>query len=227
MCWIEPCQTKKIARFSQMIGPIRGRVLSGGVTGPSAPTTTSIAVPPDMAGKATGALKHPIRGRHFAGCRHPYHRPMTTSWCPQCRSEFREGFTECPDCGVALVAMLPPEPGARHVRPPPTLPLTPDDVAVELVNLSAIEAELVAAQLRNAGIPAEVVGVGITGELVAVQYTQGSRVMVRRRDLAAARAVIAELPVDGPTVSLVDDDALAAQAEAATDWSDPESGAVV
>ena len=28
-------------------------------------------------------------------------------YCPQCREEFRPGFSECNDCGVALVASLP------------------------------------------------------------------------------------------------------------------------
>lgn len=32
-------------------------------------------------------------------------------FCPQCRSEYREGFTRCENCDVPLVAMLPPEPG--------------------------------------------------------------------------------------------------------------------
>ena len=30
-------------------------------------------------------------------------------FCPECRSEYREGFTECNDCQVALVDQLPPE----------------------------------------------------------------------------------------------------------------------
>lgn len=29
-------------------------------------------------------------------------------FCPECRAEYREGFTECSDCGVALVATLGP-----------------------------------------------------------------------------------------------------------------------
>ncbi|MCI8361327.1 MAG: hypothetical protein HFE86_08345 [Clostridiales bacterium] len=29
-------------------------------------------------------------------------------WCPKCRSEYREGFTECADCKAALVEELPP-----------------------------------------------------------------------------------------------------------------------
>lgn len=31
-------------------------------------------------------------------------------FCPQCGAEYREGFTECWDCGVALTKEPPPEP---------------------------------------------------------------------------------------------------------------------
>ena len=31
-------------------------------------------------------------------------------YCPECRTEYREGFFECADCRVALVAVCPPEP---------------------------------------------------------------------------------------------------------------------
>ncbi len=37
-------------------------------------------------------------------------------YCPNCRAEYREGFTECADCGVPLVDELPPE--AVPVRQP-------------------------------------------------------------------------------------------------------------
>ena len=30
-------------------------------------------------------------------------------YCPKCRTEFKEGFTECSDCFVPLVDNLPPE----------------------------------------------------------------------------------------------------------------------
>src|SRR6476469_493824 len=135
---------------------------------------------------------------------------MATLWCPECRSEYREGFTKCADCGVALVAVLPPRPDTPHTRPKPTGPFSSEDVSVELINLSEIEAELVAAQLRSAGIPAAVMSVGAAGgELVAVQFAEGSRVMVRRSDLAAARAVIAYLPVTGSAPATLDDADLA------------------
>ena len=30
-------------------------------------------------------------------------------YCPKCRAEYRDGFFECADCHVPLVASLPPE----------------------------------------------------------------------------------------------------------------------
>jgi hypothetical protein len=31
-------------------------------------------------------------------------------YCPQCRTEYREGFTECADCQVPLLPGTPPDP---------------------------------------------------------------------------------------------------------------------
>ena len=30
-------------------------------------------------------------------------------WCPKCRTEYREGFSQCADCGAELVNVLPPK----------------------------------------------------------------------------------------------------------------------
>jgi len=35
-------------------------------------------------------------------------------FCPTCKSEYLEGFTKCADCGVPLVAQLPPEPAEEE-----------------------------------------------------------------------------------------------------------------
>jgi hypothetical protein len=43
-------------------------------------------------------------------------------YCPECRTEYREGFTECADCQVALLAGTPP----------PEVP-DPFDPTIELV----------------------------------------------------------------------------------------------
>jgi len=37
-------------------------------------------------------------------------------FCPKCRAEYREGFTECADCKVPLVSELPPEPKLEYVE---------------------------------------------------------------------------------------------------------------
>jgi len=144
---------------------------------------------------------------------------MATSWCPQCRSEYREGFTECADCGVALVPERPEEPARDGGQQRPAEPAKLEDEPVELMRINAVEAELIASHLRDAGIPTAVLAIGTAAELVAVQFSEGSRVMVGRSDLAAARAALADLSIDASD--------LEAQAEAATDRSDPGSGAVV
>ncbi len=38
-------------------------------------------------------------------------------FCPNCRAEYREGYTVCADCGVALIPELPPEPSKRPPEP--------------------------------------------------------------------------------------------------------------
>lgn len=37
-------------------------------------------------------------------------------YCPKCRCEYREGFTVCSDCGVALVEELGPEPEPEYTE---------------------------------------------------------------------------------------------------------------
>ncbi|MDP8247667.1 MAG: DUF2007 domain-containing protein [Candidatus Tritonobacter lacicola] len=36
-------------------------------------------------------------------------------FCPKCRDEYRDGFTECAECGVPLVPEIPPEPVTEYV----------------------------------------------------------------------------------------------------------------
>lgn len=55
-------------------------------------------------------------------------------FCPSCRSEFREGFTECADCGEQLVKELRPEAaGESPVEGLVTVHMTAD--AEELGNI--------------------------------------------------------------------------------------------
>jgi len=66
-------------------------------------------------------------------------------FCPECKTEYRPGFTRCSDCGVALVNELPPE---AH-----------DDMDdSRVVWTGNIEADCVSAclSLKDAGIPYKV-----------------------------------------------------------------------
>jgi hypothetical protein len=57
-------------------------------------------------------------------------------YCPQCRGEYREGFTVCDDCGVDLVARLTPE---DHEAPDYELVFETSETAVVPVIKSALE----------------------------------------------------------------------------------------
>ncbi len=52
-------------------------------------------------------------------------------FCPQCRTEYREGFYTCTDCGIPLVSELPPEPAVGYLEFEEILiSLSPTDVAM-------------------------------------------------------------------------------------------------
>jgi hypothetical protein len=152
---------------------------------------------------------------------------MATKWCPKCRIEYRDGFTVCADCGTALVDELSPPTDDHKVEHKLTGPFSPDDDLVHVVTTNASDAELIAGQLRGAGIPAAVFGVGTAGGLLTIQHSEGSRVMVRRADYDAAARYVAELTESEAAGPPVDDEELAGLAEKAKGWSDPSTGAVV
>jgi|GEM_PF-1639114 hypothetical protein len=45
--------------------------------------------------------------------------------CPQCKAEYRDGFSVCADCDVPLVPAIPPH--GTHALAPPAPPVTPGD----------------------------------------------------------------------------------------------------
>lgn len=67
-------------------------------------------------------------------------------WCPKCKSEFREGFTECESCGVALVDELPEE---RPEDSPRALPEGMSKPIVIHTAANRLEAEMLCDMLRE------------------------------------------------------------------------------
>ena len=66
-------------------------------------------------------------------------------WCPKCKSEYREGFKTCGECGVALVDTLPSEAEPETEFDTESLLITvPDEV----------QATVVESLLRSCDIPA-------------------------------------------------------------------------
>jgi hypothetical protein len=101
-------------------------------------------------------------------------------FCPRCRTEYREGFTECADCAVALVATLPPDP---H-----------EDSLGEWVEVTSLfdttQVALATSTLQAAEVDFYLHG-GQTQSIVPM--TDGVRLMVREGDLEEARAILEEL----------------------------------
>ena len=148
-------------------------------------------------------------------------------WCPACRTEYRQGFEVCADCGAVLVSALPASADRQEPNRKVVGPVLAEDDLVRVATANAVEAELLAAQLRDAGIPAVVFGVGTAGQLAAIQHSEGSRVMVRRADADEAERLVGDLSDSAHGSAPIDDDVLASLAEDAKGWSDPSTGAVV
>lgn len=97
--------------------------------------------------------------------------------CPECRAEYRAGFSTCAECGVPLVAALPHEGW------------------VEVFRGDAIGAETARAVLESAGIVAMAPDQNLSG----LQLPDAGfcfRVMVKASDVASAIKVLEkEMPL--------------------------------
>jgi hypothetical protein len=131
----------------------------------------------------------------------------------------------CADGGVALVDSVPPRTEERQSseHQEPTAPFLPGDDVSELATLGIVEAELIAAQLRVAGMPAAVFGTGpeiYTG-------VRRARLLVRRSDVVDAAQFVAQLSAEERSGMPITDEDLASLAEESAGGSDPTTGAAV
>ena len=108
-------------------------------------------------------------------------------YCPQCRCEYRDGFTECSDCHVPLLAGTPPqEPVDRF---DPTL-----DLVVVLETNDRIQLAFAKGLLEEAGIPFFILGeIATLVPNVDGFLKKWVRVQVPRDREAEARELMEEL----------------------------------
>ncbi len=114
-------------------------------------------------------------------------------YCPNCRSEFRQEITSCPDCEISLVVELPPQPEFSE-----------DDLVqvFEATNVAVLP--VVKSLLRSAEIPFLVQGdeamsvlpvgnMGL-GPLTNKGHGLAALVLVPKDREEEARALLTELP---------------------------------
>jgi hypothetical protein len=113
-------------------------------------------------------------------------------YCPQCRIEYRDGFTECSDCRVPLVADLPAE-----LKGPGDPDLT---LVTVLEGNSRVELASAKGLLEQAGIPFYVLGEEISARYAIVSpfIHPWWRVQVALDREAEARTLLRQLEETDP-----------------------------
>jgi hypothetical protein len=75
----------------------------------------------------------------------------TIVYCPKCRAEYRDGFTECSDCRIPLLRGTPP--------PETSTAFDPDlDLVVVLETDDPVQLAMAKGLLDGAGVPCYVLG---------------------------------------------------------------------
>lgn len=111
-------------------------------------------------------------------------------WCPNCKAEYRDGFTVCADCKVDLTGERPPAP--EHSR----------EDWVEVWRGESARASLVCAALESAGIEAIDYDAPLStlGWDLPVMH-EAFRVLVRKTDQQEARRILQGMDrIDGDVV---------------------------
>ncbi len=135
-------------------------------------------------------------------------------WCPKCRTEYRDGFTVCADCGAQLVDELPKAPErAAEPEPEQEEPVFLTEIADER------ELELFTQLLHMNRIPFFTRDVE-SGDYMRIYMgfsVYGQQVFVRKRDYAICSQLFSQLggTYDEQEVNAAYDDYMAEEGEAA------------
>lgn len=112
-------------------------------------------------------------------------------YCPECRSEYREGFTTCVDCEKALIPELPPLPPEDHEGEPMVTVLEVGDPA---------RLALAHSLLDDAGIPCFGKGEALQGGLSFL--VSPVQIQVPESQAEEARELLADLESAEPSATL-------------------------
>ena len=115
-------------------------------------------------------------------------------FCPKCKCEYREGFSECADCKVPLVPELPPEP-KQKLDSKPDLSWT-DLVCIRIYD-NREEAEFARGFLEANGIHADVFADDCGGARISLQIAEGVRLMVLKNDTERALQLLEMIDTGG------------------------------
>jgi hypothetical protein len=97
-------------------------------------------------------------------------------FCPRCKYEYKEGLTDCPDCGIPMVDLLIEHGGGAT---------TPDGTWVELCTVTAgLKSTLIKGALDSSNIPSEVVPDEFSSR------NRGLSESLRRKDLEPMNNII-------------------------------------
>ncbi len=104
-------------------------------------------------------------------------------YCPQCRTEYRRGFTTCADCEVDLIWELPPE-------PPPEA--EPEPEYVEYVHVLSTYNQMDIAMLKSF-LDGSNIKYYFQGENATRLTVQPTRLMVNKDEVESVRELIRDL----------------------------------
>lgn len=121
--------------------------------------------------------------------------------CPQCAGEYRDGFTQCVDCEVPLVAAPPGAAEGPEPEPEPDVGLvsvleTGDPAEMAFVESLLLEGNI--PYVKQGDRVQDLFGIGRVGGFNVL--TGPAKLLVSEEHVEAAREILRDLPASEPVV---------------------------